>query len=96
MLQAAAQFGDTGAGRLAPSCSDDRSMTLRRTNFLAEAYRKLEALQERYPLTVPFSVRHLFLLPPPTLDPLGRLFFDSEPLLSRIQLLANMSKNLPL
>ena len=68
----------------------------RRPHELAEAYRKIEALQERFPLAAPFSVRHLFLLPPPTLDPLGRLFFDAEPLLPRIQSLGEFSKNISL
>lgn len=84
-------------GTQEPDELDRRAVRVtRRPNSLGEAYRKLEALQERYPLAVPFSVRHLFLLPPPTLDPLGRLFFDAEPLLPRIQLLAQMSKNVPL
>jgi len=84
-------------GTQEPDELDRRAVRVtRRPNALGEAYRKLEALQERYPLAVPFSVRHLFLLPPPTLDPLGRLFFDAEPLLPRIQLLAQMSKNVPL
>jgi len=84
-------------GAQEPLDLDTKAVRLTRSpHGLGEAYRKLEALQERFPLAVPFSVRHLFLLPPPTLDPLGRLFFDAEPLLPRIQTLARMATNVSL
>lgn len=68
-----------------PSKLDLKSVRLtRRPQDLAEALRRLEAMQERTPFTVPFSTRHLFLVSPSAQDPLTRVFFGSFDLSSRI------------
>ncbi len=63
-------------GRAAKLCGNAQS--------LAEALRLIDAMRERTPFSVPLSVRHLFLLPPPVSDPLVRILFDPTPLAQRI------------
>lgn len=64
----------------------------RKPNALAEAMRKLEAFQERIPLTVPLSDTHLFLLPPRNVDPLARVFFGTHKLDLRVKALETLRK----
>lgn len=46
---------------------------------LIEAFRKMEASSVRQPLSVPFSLRHLFVLTPRSREPIVRLLlFDEE------------------
>lgn len=71
--------------RRKPGRIDFESLKLsRRPEILAEALRFADAMKERDQLTVPFSTRHLFLIAPPTQDPLTRLFFHSEELNPRV------------
>jgi Zn-dependent protease with chaperone function len=64
----------------------------RRPHAYAEALRRMESLHNRIPFTVPFSGRHLFLLAPPTEDPLARVFFGSDSLLPRIHVVEQLKK----
>lgn len=52
---------------------------------LTETYRKMEVSAQRRGSPVPLCTRHLFLLPPPTDDPLARVFFDDEGLSERVR-----------
>lgn len=81
------------SGRREPSELDLKSVRLtRKPEALAEALRLLEAYHLRIPLIAPFSVRHLFLLPPSTQDPLARVFFGNERLQSRIRAVEALSQ----
>ncbi len=62
----------------------------RNPHAFAEAYRRIEALQDRIPFETTFSLRHLFLLGPMTADPLARVFFGSDSLTPRISRLENL------
>ncbi len=65
---------------------DQASVRLSRdAQGLSEGLRWLQARYERVPLSVPFSSRHLFLLPPPATDPLARVFFSDSDLSDRIR-----------
>lgn len=59
-----------------------------RPRALSEGLRMIETFQERIPFTIPLSTRHLFLVPPPTHDPLGRIFFANEDISPRVHSLA--------
>jgi Zn-dependent protease with chaperone function len=57
---------------------------IRDPKAFAEALRRMESLRDRIPFGIPFSCRHLFLLPPTTKDPLTRVFFGETSLAERI------------
>lgn len=63
----------------------------RKPHALASGLRRAEALMERLPFLVPFSTRHLFLLPPPAQDPLARVFFGGDDIGARVK---NVEKKL--
>lgn len=64
---------------------------------LTETYRKMEVSARREASPVPLCLRHLFLLPPPTEDPLARVFFDDEGLSERVrQIEKQLFKTVPL
>jgi len=62
----------------------------RKPKALAEGLRRIEATEQRTPLQVPFSARHLFLISPVAQDPLARMFFRTEDLPVRIKLAENL------
>jgi Zn-dependent protease with chaperone function len=57
----------------------------------AEALRLFEAMRERLKIFVPFSTRHLFLVPPSTYDPMVRVFFDMKTSDTRVRALESLS-----
>ena len=63
---------------------------------LSEGLRWLQARYDRVPLQVPFSTRHLFLLPPPATDPLARVFFASLDIGDRIRAVERLRTAVPL
>jgi Zn-dependent protease with chaperone function len=63
---------------------------------LAEGLRRLEALRDRIPCQFPFSTRHLFLVPPPSRDPLARLFMASDSMADRIRAVESLQRLVPL
>jgi len=74
-----------------PSSIDLKAVKLSRNPHpFAEAYRRMEALQERIPFQTSFSLRHLFILAPATADPLARVFFGSDSLTTRISALEGL------
>lgn len=71
--------------RRSPEKLDLQSVRLTgKPRSLAEMLRFAEAMRARAPLFASFSTRHLFLLSPPTRDPLARVFFRLEPIDPRI------------
>jgi heat shock protein HtpX len=68
-----------------PSHIDVTSVRLTgKPQALAEGMRLLEALSMRSSYFATLSTRHLFLVGPPSKDPLMRVFFDADPLSERI------------
>ncbi len=65
---------------------DEASLRVSRDPMgLSEGLRWMQARYDRIPLNVPFSARHLFLLPPPASDPLARVFFSGSDLDERVR-----------
>lgn len=61
----------------------------RKPRELAEALRMMESLQERLPLYSRFSLRHLFLITPISIDPIAGILFKRTHLKFRIENLLN-------
>jgi len=59
---------------------------------LTEGLRTIEATSARNPLLVPFSTRHLFSVPPPSMDPIARVIFATEELRERIRLVESRTQ----
>lgn len=75
------------SGRSPEALDQQSTKVSRRPLELAEALRMLEALQERNPLFVRFSLRHLFLVTPSSIDPIVGVLFKSTRLKTRIRAL---------
>jgi hypothetical protein len=53
---------------------------------LTEGLRTVEAVSARHALGVPFSLRHLFCVPPASTDPVAKVIFSTDELRRRIEL----------
>jgi len=74
-----------------PVQMDHRSAKLTRLpRALGEVLRHLESMQERIPYQSPVSLRHLFILPPTTQDPLARVFFHTPDFSERIEAVSSL------
>lgn len=79
------------AGVNPPEVLDSQAARFSKLGFeLAEGMRLMEAMQERNPLFVKFSVRHLFLVTPSSIDPIVGVLFKSPPLRFRVDALLNL------
>jgi len=76
---------------------DEASLRVSRDPMgLSEGLRWLQARYDRVPLQVPFSARHLFLMPPPASDPLARVFFSGSDFDERVRSVERLRTPVPL
>lgn len=61
---------------------------------LAEGLRKVEAFHERVAFHTALSFRHLFLVPPFTWDPLGRVVLEAQKTTERIEALGKLTRTI--